>query len=53
MLTPLNRSGDAEGCIRHGDGSVTTPKGFKRLQQYADGGWMDFRRIWGQGLPEF
>src|SRR5258705_4190058 len=37
VLTPLNRSDDAEGCIRHGDGSVTTPKGFKQaFKQYAD-----------------
>ena len=29
VLHPLNRSGDEEGCTRHEDGSVTTPKGFK------------------------
>ena len=28
-LAPLNLSGDEEGCTRHEDGSVTTPKGFK------------------------
>src|SRR5271155_6160994 len=28
-LQPLNRTGDLEGCVRHADGSVTTPKGFK------------------------
>src|SRR5262249_31779793 len=28
-LTPLNRSGDKEGCKRLPDGSVTTPKGFR------------------------
>ncbi len=28
-LFPLNLSGDQEGCTRHDDGSVTTPKGFK------------------------
>ncbi len=30
VLAPLNRSGDEEGCTRHDDGSVTTPKGFKQ-----------------------
>ena len=29
VLFPLNHSGDQEGCTRHDDGSVTTPKGFK------------------------
>jgi len=29
VLTPLNHSGDKEGCRRHDDGSVTTPAGFK------------------------
>ena len=36
VLPPLNRTGDIEGCTRHADGSVTTPKGFKEAyQQYA------------------
>jgi 3-(methylsulfanyl)propanoyl-CoA dehydrogenase len=56
VLTPLNRVGDAEGCVRHGDGSVTTPKGFKQaFKQYADGGWMGISappELGGQGLPE-
>src|SRR6267154_1014169 len=25
VLTPLNRTGDTQGCRRHDDGSVTTP----------------------------
>ena len=29
VLFPLNQSGDAEGCTRHDDGSVTTPAGYK------------------------
>jgi len=29
VVQPLNRIGDLEGCRRHEDGSVTTPKGFK------------------------
>ena len=30
VLQPLNRTGDSEGCKRHEDGSVTTPKGFQQ-----------------------
>src|ERR1700727_2031849 len=30
VIQPLNRVGDMEGCTRQGDGSVTTPKGFKQ-----------------------
>jgi acyl-CoA dehydrogenase len=56
VLQPLNRSGDKEGCTRHADGSVTTPKGFKdAFKQYADGGWMGISapsELGGQGLPE-
>ena len=33
VLQPLNRVGDLEGCVRHDDGSVTTPKGFKASVQ--------------------
>jgi acyl-CoA dehydrogenase len=55
VLTPLNRTGDIEGCTRHGDGSVTTPKGFRQaFKQYADGGWMGISapaEFGGQGLP--
>ena len=56
VLTPLNRVGDVEGCTRHDDGSVTTPKGFKEaFKQYAEGGWMGISapaEFGGQGLPE-
>jgi alkylation response protein AidB-like acyl-CoA dehydrogenase len=56
VLTPLNRTGDTEGCVRHPDGSVTTPTGFKAaFKQYADGGWMGISvpaEFGGQGLPE-
>ena len=56
VLAPLNRTGDKEGCTRHGDGSVTTPKGFKpAFKQYGDGGWMGISapaELGGQGLPE-
>src|ERR1044071_5340256 len=41
VLTPLNRTGDEEGCTRHEDGSVTTPKGFKEAyRQLVEGGWV-------------
>ncbi|PHR20852.1 MAG: acyl-CoA dehydrogenase [Sphingopyxis sp.] len=55
VLHPLNQSGDAEGCIRHSDGSVTTPKGFKEAyQKLTDGGWTTLsspEEFGGQGLP--
>ncbi|MFX5464881.1 acyl-CoA dehydrogenase family protein, partial [Acinetobacter baumannii] len=48
-------SGDQEGCTRHDDGSVTTPKGFKEaFKQFADGGWIGLaapQEYGGQGLP--
>src|SRR3954465_15281450 len=41
VLQPLNLSGDQEGCVRHEDGSVTTPKGFKAaFKQVTEGGWL-------------
>ena len=55
VLQPLNRVGDLEGCIRHDDGSVTTPKGFKEaFKQVAEGGWLSLSapaEYGGQGLP--
>ncbi len=55
VLQPLNFSGDREGCIRHEDASVTTPKGFKEAYQtYKEGGWMGLPadpNYGGQGLP--
>src|SRR3981189_3816545 len=45
VLQPLNRIGDLEGCTRHDDGRVTTPKGFKEaFRQVAEGGWLG---VWG------
>src|ERR1700727_3812436 len=35
VLQPLNRTGDLAGCIRHDDGSVTTPKGFQEAVKKA------------------
>src|SRR5688572_6768672 len=55
VIQPTNRTGDVEGCHRHPDGSVTTPKGFKEAyQQYREGGWMGLAvptEFGGQGLP--
>jgi acyl-CoA dehydrogenase len=55
VLTPLNKSGDLEGCTRHADGSVTTPKGFKAAYDaYTQGGWVGIsadENYGGQGLP--
>jgi alkylation response protein AidB-like acyl-CoA dehydrogenase len=55
VLAPLNRVGDEEGCVRHEDGSVTTPKGFKQAyDQFVAGGWTTLsapEEYGGQGLP--
>jgi alkylation response protein AidB-like acyl-CoA dehydrogenase len=55
VLQPLNRIGDLEGCARHDDGRVTTPKGFKAaFKQVAEGGWLGLsmpEEYGGQGLP--
>lgn len=55
VFAPLNLSGDQEGCLRHPDGSVTTPKGFKEAYEaYVAGGWMGLsmpEAFGGQGLP--
>ena len=55
VLQPLNRVGDTEGCVRHEDGSVTTPSGFREaFDEYRSGGWMGLSvpaEYGGQGLP--
>lgn len=55
VLQPLNRIGDIEGCERHEDGSVTTPKGFKQgYDKYRQAGWIGLAapaEYGGQGLP--
>ena len=55
VLTPLNRTGDIEGCTRHEDGRVTTPTGFKEAyDQLVAGGWVGLAcptEYGGQGLP--
>ncbi len=56
VLSPLNRSGDEEGCHLDENGVVTTPKGFKEAyRQYVEGGWPSLAadvEYGGQGLPE-
>jgi alkylation response protein AidB-like acyl-CoA dehydrogenase len=55
VLQPLNLPGDQEGCTRHADGRVATPKGYKAAYEaYASGGWMGLAvpaEYGGQGLP--
>ena len=55
VLHPLNQSGDEQGCTRHEDGSVTTPKGFKEAyQKLTEGGWTTLsspEEFGGEGLP--
>lgn len=55
VIQPTNRIGDMEGCVRHPDGSVTTPEAFKEAyRQYREGGWMGLSvpsEFGGQGLP--
>ena len=55
VLTPLNRTGDIEGCTRHEDGRVTTPAGFKSAyDRLVAGGWVGLScptAYGGQGLP--
>jgi alkylation response protein AidB-like acyl-CoA dehydrogenase len=56
VLAPLNRVGDEHGCVRHEDGSVTTPPGFKDAwDQFVAGGWTTLsapEEYGGQGLPQ-
>jgi alkylation response protein AidB-like acyl-CoA dehydrogenase len=55
VIQPLNQVGDKQGCIRHDDGSVTTPAGFSQaFAQYNEGGWGGLTmpvEFGGQGLP--
>ncbi len=55
VLAPLNLSGDIEGCTRHADGSVSTPKGFKEaFGKFRESGWGTLtmpQEFGGQGLP--
>src|SRR3546814_556235 len=55
VLQPLNQVGDEHGCVRHDDGSVTTPPGFKdAYAQFCEAGWPTIAapiEYGGQGLP--
>ncbi len=55
VVAPLNASGDAQGCTRNDDGSVTTPDGFKQAyDQFREAGWGTLSapaEFGGQGLP--
>jgi len=54
ILSPINHSGDLEGC-HFDNGVVTTPKGFKEAYaEYVAGGWQGLSHpteYGGQGLP--
>jgi alkylation response protein AidB-like acyl-CoA dehydrogenase len=56
VLAPLNASGDAQGCTRHADGSVTTPDGFREAHaQFREAGWGTLSaptEFGGQGMPQ-
>ncbi len=54
ILSPLNQSGDEEGC-HFDNGEVKTPKGFKEAyDQFVQGGWQGLsypEEFGGQALP--
>jgi len=56
ILAPLNQIGDAHGCVRAPDGSVTTPPGFKQAyDQWVQAGWGMLEgptEFGGMGLPK-
>ncbi|MBB34236.1 MAG: acyl-CoA dehydrogenase [Hirschia sp.] len=55
VLHPLNKVGDAHGCVRNDDGSVTTPPGFKdAYDAMVESGFTAMAaktEYGGQGLP--
>ena len=55
VVAPLNRVADTEGCTRHPNGSVSTPRGFREAYRaYAESGWGTLalpEPYGGQGLP--
>ncbi len=55
VVQPLNQTGDKEGCVRHEDGTVTTPAGFRdAYAAYSEAGWGGLAAdpdFGGQGLP--
>jgi alkylation response protein AidB-like acyl-CoA dehydrogenase len=56
VLAPLNAPGDAQGCVRHADGSVTTPDGFRQAHAaFREAGWGTLSapvEFGGQGMPQ-
>jgi hypothetical protein len=54
VLSPINQSGDAEGC-HFDNGNVTVPQGFKAaFKEYGQGGWAGLsaaESVSGQNLP--
>ncbi len=56
VLQPINLSGDQQGCVRHEDGSVSTPDGFKEaFDQFVENGWPLMGaepEYGGQNLPQ-
>ena len=56
VLAPLNAPADREGCIRHQDGSVTTPEGFIEAHaKFREAGWGTIsapESFGGQGMPD-
>ncbi len=55
VLFPLNRIGDRHGCVRHKDGSVATPPGFRNAyRRFVAAGWGTLsapKAYGGLGLP--
>jgi len=55
VIAPLNAPGDAAGCTRHPDGSVTTPPGYpEAYARYCESAWGTLalpEEIGGQGMP--
>ena len=55
VLAPINQAGDQHGCVRHDDGSVSTPPGFKEaFEQFRDAGWSTLsapEEYGGQAMP--
>lgn len=55
VLAPINQAVDQHGCVRHEDGSVTTPPGFKQaFEQFRDAGWSTLaapEEFGGQAMP--
>ncbi|MCC6829089.1 MAG: acyl-CoA dehydrogenase C-terminal domain-containing protein [Novosphingobium sp.] len=56
VLAPLNAPGDAAGCTRGADGSVTTPAGFREAHaRFREAGWATLsapEAFGGQGLSD-